>query len=135
MKFNKLIYDSKVYSVQGMHRMVTLNILGDLSGHGRNGGGERHVWRRRRYRCLDECWFFCWRRSSTCCYQHRAAYFTRASSISSGVYFDILLIVGLTLFFLYDIMRKKFVSINLSFVITGSVCHTTKPTISYTDSI
>lgn len=30
---------------QGIHRELTLNILGDLSGHGRNGGGERHLWR------------------------------------------------------------------------------------------
>lgn len=106
MEFNKLIFNPKVYSVQGMHRMVTLNILGDLSGHGRNGGGERHVRRCRRYGSHDECWCLYWRRNSTCCYQHRAAYLTRPSAISSGVYFD-----SLFLFSIYSVTWNYFVYI------------------------
>ncbi|CAH2074005.1 unnamed protein product, partial [Iphiclides podalirius] len=67
-------------SIYGDEEYVT----GDLSGHGRNGGGERHVRGCRRYGSIDKRWLFDWRPSPSCCYQHRAAYPTCTSSISSG---------------------------------------------------
>lgn len=69
--------------------MVTLNILGDLSGNGGNGGGERHVRWRGRYRPVDE--HFCSRRIAACrrCHQHRSAQLTCTISLSPGEFITI----------------------------------------------
>lgn len=81
-------YKFSVSEVQGIHRMVTLNILGDHSGHGRNGGGERHIWRIRRRRSVGECCLFSQHHASRRRYQHCATNVAYPGAVSAGVYFD-----------------------------------------------
>lgn len=90
MIIKELFYKFNVCEVQGLHRMVTLNILGDLSGHGRNSGGEWHLWRSRRSGSTDECGIVHHRDGTCGGHQHRAAHAPRASPVRTGVCFDII---------------------------------------------
>lgn len=85
---NNINQSFSVSEVQGVHRMVTLNILGERSGHGRNGRGERHIWRCGRPRSLGGCRLVGQYHASRRCYQHCATDVAYTSTVSTGVYFD-----------------------------------------------
>lgn len=70
--------------------MLTLNILGERRGHGRNGGGEWHWGGREQRGPAGFLWVLIdWRRSRRGCHQYRAAHPTHTGPLCTGACFDI----------------------------------------------